>query len=67
MDFGNLYLNTPYSQIRTKLKFTTESWDDYNDFEEKVYMNGDFSKSILEFKDITYFSPEIEGLKEGKR
>lgn len=64
MDFGNLYLNTPFSQIRTQLKFTTESWDDYNDFEEKVYMKGDFSKSLIEFKDITYFAPEIEGLKK---
>lgn len=64
MDFGNLYLSTPYSRIRSKLKFTTESWDDYNDFEEKVYMSGEFAKSELEFSDITYFSPEIEGLKK---
>jgi hypothetical protein len=57
-----LKLVTNKSKINGALKFETGSWDDYNDFEEKVYMRGDFIKTKLNFGDIAYFTRELQGI-----
>ncbi len=58
----NLHLITNKSKIKGQLKFETNEWDDYNDFEEKVYMRGDFEKTKLNFGDIAYFTSELTGI-----
>ena len=57
-----LKLITNKSQVKGDLHFETASWDDYNDFEEKVYMRGDFDDTKLNFGDISYFTSELEGI-----
>jgi hypothetical protein len=58
----NLHLITNKSKIKGQLKFETNEWDDYNDFEEKVYMRGDFENTKLNFGDIAYFTSELTGI-----
>jgi len=58
----NLKIKTEKSDISTDLLFTYSSYDDYNDFIEKVTMNASFDKTAINFKDIAYFSPELKGV-----
>lgn len=62
MHCEQLKLVTNNSTIKGELKFETNEWDDYNDFEEKVYMRGDFTQTKLNFGDIAYFTDELEGI-----
>lgn len=62
MQCEQLKLVTNKSNINGELKFETNDWDDYNDFEEKVYMRGDFTKTKLNFGDIAYFTRELQGI-----
>ncbi len=57
-----LFLSTPFTKLETRLKFTTESYDDYNDFIEKVYMEGDFGYSKISSRDLAYFADELRGM-----
>jgi hypothetical protein len=57
-----LKLVTNKSKVKGELKFETNEWDDYNDFEEKVYMRGNFKDTKLNFGDIAYFTSELEGI-----
>ena len=57
-----LKLVTNKSKVKGDLKFETNEWDDYNDFEEKVYMRGNFKDTKLNFGDIAYFTSELEGI-----
>lgn len=59
---NQLNLITNKSKIKGDLKFETKSWDDYNDFEETVYMRGDFVNTKLNFGDIAYFTSELQGI-----
>jgi len=62
MRLDNMILSTNHSYIRSDLKFKTASWDDYNDFENKVVMDGRFSETRLEFNDISWFTSELRGI-----
>ena len=53
---------TNNSHIKTNITFTYQKYEDYNDFIENVYMQGNFQKSRLEMNDIAYFAPELEGM-----
>lgn len=57
-----LYINTPFTRIESRLKFITESYDDYNDFIEKVYMEGEFGFSEVSSVDLAYFADELRGM-----
>ncbi len=63
--FKNLDFTTNKSHVITDLlSFSTKSWDDYNNFEEKVYMASIFKHSLVEMEDVSYFAPELEGIKK---
>jgi hypothetical protein len=62
MQCEELKLVTNRSNVKGALKFETNDWDDYNDFEEKVYMLGDFKQTKLNFGDIAYFTRELTGI-----
>lgn len=59
----DLVLRTPSSKARGELEFFTESWLDYNDFNEKVRMRLELDTARLEFADIALFAPELEGIR----
>lgn len=58
----HLKLVTNKSDIHGDLKFQTVEWEDYDDFEERVYMRGDFKQTKLNFGDIAYFTEELTGI-----
>lgn len=58
----NLKLNTPYSDISGDLEYTYDSVGSYADFINQVYMRYSIDSSIINLKDIAYFSPSLEGL-----
>jgi len=65
MLYKNLDFVTNNSHVSTDLlSFRFKEWDDFNNFEEKVYMSAVFKKSLVEMEDIAYFAPELEGIKK---
>ncbi len=62
MDFQNLLLKTPYTQLQGWLTFRFDSFTDFDDFIEKVKMNSEFEESKLSSKDLVFFATELEGL-----
>lgn len=63
----NLYIHTPESDIMTGLSFHYESYDDYKDFLNKVIMKSSFAPSNINFSDIAYFAPDLEGINKNIR
>jgi hypothetical protein len=62
----SIYLKTPYSVVRGKLSFNYSTWNDYNDFINKVYIKGRLVDSTyVSFKDIAYFAEELNDFNEG--
>ncbi|RYY35442.1 MAG: translocation/assembly module TamB [Sphingobacteriaceae bacterium] len=55
-----LYLKTKNSLLRDYLKMSFTSFDDFSDFENKVYMDGDLKNVHLSSKDIAYFTSGLE-------
>ena len=60
---GGMVLRTPESHIRGELKFTNESWTDYEEFTDRVDMRLQLDRSELDFGDISYFATELEGIR----
>ena len=62
MDFENMLLKTPETQLQGWITFRFESWDDFDEFIDKVRINSGFDESVLSSRDLVYFSSELEGL-----
>lgn len=58
----NMLLRTPASDVHGSLRFISDSWSDYSAFNEKVQMRLDLDSSLLDFSDIAFFAPELEGI-----
>lgn len=57
-----MQLATPRSQVQGELHFITEGWSDYQAFNDKVLMRLDLDSSRLDFADIAFFAPDLEGI-----
>lgn len=55
-------LRTPNSHIDGQLRFTTTAWADYSSFNDRVNMRVELDSSVVDFKDIAYFAPDLEGI-----
>lgn len=61
----SIYLKTANSLVKGNLLFKYEKWEDYLDFNNKVYIKGNLIDSTYaSFKDIAYFAEELNGFKE---
>lgn len=61
----SLYLKTPNSLVKGRFSFNYSTWNDYNDFINKMYIKGKLKDSTyVSFKDIAYFAEELNDLKE---
>lgn len=59
----NIILKTPKSSIRGNIDFSYSGWDDYEDFINKVKMEGNLEDSTyVHFDDIAAFASELNGL-----
>lgn len=59
----HMLLRTPNSEVHGALRFTSEGWSDYSNFNELVRMRLELDSSRLDFADIAYFAPELEGIR----
>lgn len=57
-----MQLRTPTSHAMGRFAMSTERWTDYNNFNELVVMDLDLDTSRIDFSDIAYFVPELEGV-----
>ncbi|MBS1638218.1 MAG: translocation/assembly module TamB [Bacteroidetes bacterium] len=65
MRCDSLTIVTPNSYISADLKFKYDTWSDYEDFVNKVYIRGKLKTGTqLNFKDIAYFAEELNGFNE---
>ncbi|NCD71634.1 translocation/assembly module TamB [Mucilaginibacter sp. R11] len=56
----NLYIVTPHSRLRDYFRMRFKSFDDFDNFENKVYMDGDFKNSFISSKDVAYFTSTLD-------
>jgi hypothetical protein len=55
----NLDIITPNSKVRNFFRMKFKSFDDFDDFENKVTMDADIKTSHLSSKDVAYFTPSL--------
>jgi hypothetical protein len=59
----NVELVTPRSHVKTDFDFSYADWEDYQDFINKVRIDGSVSdSSYVDFRDIAAFTSELNGL-----
>ena len=57
--FG-MALITPYSNLGDTLVMKFKKYPDFRDYNNQVYMNGDFDKAYVAVRDIMAFAPALE-------
>ncbi len=62
IDIANMLLRTPRTEVHGGLRFITEGWAAYNSFTQEVMMRLELDSSRLNFGDIAYFAPDLEGV-----
>ena len=58
----SLELRTARSAMHGNLRFRSEGWADLNAFTSRVNMHFDLAPSLLEFADVAYFAPGLQGV-----
>jgi hypothetical protein len=64
LDLKRLYLKTPNTILRGKINFRYNDWGDYSDFLDKIRMDCQLENTTINFKDIAYFTKELDGFEE---
>jgi hypothetical protein len=64
MKFDSLYIKTPHSEIGNSFAMKYESWDDLPDFNNKVWLSGKLVNSKVSMRDIAFFAPALEYMRE---
>lgn len=59
----NLHIQTGHSDLKNYIHMKFKSFDDFDDIEDKVYMDGDFKTSRISSSDIAYFTDGLEKVK----
>jgi hypothetical protein len=59
----NMHIQTGNTDLKNYFHMKFKSFDDFNDIEDKVYMDGDFKNSRVSSNDIAYFT---DGLNKTK-
>ncbi len=59
----NLFVLTDHSSIKNYFRMKFKSFDDFDEIENKVYMDGDFKSSQISSGDISYFTDGLEHVK----
>lgn len=59
----NMFVQTGNSTLKNYFRMKFKSFDDFNDIENKVYMDGEFKTSRISSNDIAYFTTGLEKTK----
>lgn len=62
MDFQDLQLSTPFTQIQANYKMEYDSISDFSDFIHRVKLSAQFASSKIAISDLSYFSPDLKNL-----
>ncbi|MEO8150666.1 MAG: translocation/assembly module TamB domain-containing protein [Bacteroidia bacterium] len=62
MRFNNLNIQTPHSNLKLDYEMDFDSYDDFDDYINKVRMVADVDESKLSSDDLQYFASELFGL-----
>ena len=64
MAFKNLDIKTPYSRISHSFAMKYKNFtDDMSEFVTNVNLEGDIRESVLDFRDLAFFAPQLKGEK----
>lgn len=64
MSFKNLDIKTPYSRISHSFAMKYKNFtDDMAEFVTNVKLEGDIRESVLDFRDLAFFAPQLKGEK----
>lgn len=64
MSFKNLDIKTPYSKIGDSFSMKYKNFtDDMAEFVTNVNLEGDIRESVLDFRDLAFFAPQLKGEK----
>ena len=64
MAFNNLDIKTPYSRIGHSFSMKYKNFtDDMAEFVTNVNLEGDIRESVLDFRDLAFFAPQLKGEK----
>lgn len=50
------------SEVKGDIDFRTHDLDDLDDFETRVFMDATLDSSLLQFADVAFFAPDLEGV-----
>ncbi len=68
MDFGNIYVETPLSNVSAnQIRFVFTDYGDFSDFVNRVKTYFNLRSSIVNFADIGYFAPALKGYNQTLR
>ncbi|MCF8461113.1 MAG: translocation/assembly module TamB domain-containing protein [Flavobacteriales bacterium] len=59
-----LLIQTASSDLNLDLHYTYHDWSDYLTFIDSVRMDYTFRESVVNFKDVSFFAPALNGLNE---
>lgn len=62
LEFNKMSLNTGKSLIQGSFSFNMNDYDDFSDFESKVFLNGKLENTILQLSDTKYFHENMNGI-----
>ncbi len=62
MNFSDLHIITPFSDIKNQFIMRYDSIDDFDDFLSKVRLEAHIDQSIIGFDDLHFFASELEGM-----
>lgn len=60
IEFTEMVLQTPYSNLKDKFIMQTRNWKDYNDFNDNVVMKARLLDSDVDTRDLAYFSNNLK-------
>lgn len=64
LEFENLTLETPNSELYGELSFHHRNFRAYRQFVDSVRIRSRFEGSMLGFRDVSYFAPDLEGFRQ---
>ena len=63
LSIEHMLLHTPKSNISSDFKMDYNQWADWEDFLNLVKFNSQLDSSTIDFSDIAYFAPDLDGIK----
>lgn len=64
LDFQNTVIQTAETELSADIRFTANSFKDYSQFIDKVYLSTTFRSSLIGVNDVAFFASPLDGIQE---